>query len=192
MTVFQFSEGISGLVGPERAGKDEFVYALQWALAEHPDLDKPSWAEKWTLWQVPFVILTARDSQGVEYRLQRKLTYGGKLEQSVNDHPMDTDAFEQYLKVFRSDFHSPQTATDLATLWDDSPRKGHVFLCNHLDRDLEGPALQDHIQHLRKLTARNQCIILTNNKEIMQMIDYLCGITMEEFGKSKIVKMRRT
>lgn len=106
MTVFQFSEGISGLVGPERAGKDEFVYALQWALAEHPDLDKPSWAAEWTLWQVPFVILTARDSQGVEYRLQRKLTYGGKLEQSVNDHPMDADAFEQHLKVFRSDFHS--------------------------------------------------------------------------------------
>ncbi|MFW6173428.1 MAG: hypothetical protein ACOC5T_06760, partial [Elusimicrobiota bacterium] len=63
-------------------------------------------------------------------------------------------------------------------------------ILDEVDSPLDDTNLHRFLRMLRDYTDSTQFIIITHNKQTMQMCDTFYGITMEEFGVSKIISIK--
>ena len=63
-------------------------------------------------------------------------------------------------------------------------------ILDEVDSSLDDTNLRRFLGMLRKYTDTTQFIIVTHDKQTMQMCDTFYGITMEEFGVSKIISVK--
>ncbi|MFH1784341.1 MAG: chromosome segregation protein SMC [bacterium] len=63
-------------------------------------------------------------------------------------------------------------------------------LLDEIDAPLDEANLQRFVRMLREFSSNSQFIVITHNKRTMEMADVLYGVTMEEFGVSKLVSVR--
>ncbi|MDH5662537.1 MAG: hypothetical protein OEY92_06020, partial [Elusimicrobiota bacterium] len=61
---------------------------------------------------------------------------------------------------------------------------------DEIDAPLDDANLQRFTMLLREFVSKAQFIIVTHNKKTMEMSDVLYGITMEEFGISKLISVK--
>ncbi|MFC1566881.1 chromosome segregation protein SMC [bacterium] len=63
-------------------------------------------------------------------------------------------------------------------------------ILDEIDAPLDDVNLQRFISVLREFAKKSQFLIVTHNKYTMEMSDALYGVTMEEFGVSKIISVK--
>jgi chromosome segregation protein len=63
-------------------------------------------------------------------------------------------------------------------------------ILDELDAPLDEPNTVRFVHMLRRCSAQSQFIVVTHNKRTMEAADFLCGVTMEEPGVSKLVSVK--
>ncbi|MFK7911538.1 MAG: hypothetical protein AB8F34_13205 [Akkermansiaceae bacterium] len=190
-SLVKFASGVTGVVGPEGCGKYDLIMSLKWVLSENPVLEMPKPLPYESKWQSPSVTLFARDDAGTDYELSRRLTYEGRLQNSVNGHEMRDNEFEQYLCVFRSALEVPRDASAVALACKSSD-KGKFFIIEELDKNLSVEQVDAFAESLVNLAEKNQLLVVTYSKKVMAITDTMYGVTMEKYGKARLIGMRLT
>jgi chromosome segregation protein len=63
-------------------------------------------------------------------------------------------------------------------------------ILDEVDSPLDDNNLHRFLRMLKDYTDKTQFIIITHNKLTMEMCDTFYGVTMEEFGVSKIISVK--
>jgi len=63
-------------------------------------------------------------------------------------------------------------------------------ILDEVDAPLDDVNVTRYAQGIREMTERSQFIVITHNKQSMEIADRLCGVTMEEPGVSKLVAVQ--
>jgi chromosome segregation protein len=63
-------------------------------------------------------------------------------------------------------------------------------ILDEVDAPLDDINVTRYAQGIREMTERSQFIVITHNKQSMEIADRLCGVTMEEPGVSKLVAVQ--
>jgi chromosome segregation protein len=63
-------------------------------------------------------------------------------------------------------------------------------ILDELDAPLDEPNTVRFVEMLRRYSSQSQFVVVTHNKRTMEAADFLCGVTMEEPGVSKLVSVK--
>ena len=199
---FDFAPGLTGIVGPPGCGKSTLAEAVRWVLAGHASAAavEDSWAEvlfagtsrrralteavvTLTLSGLPASCGFRNDT----LRLGRQARLRQPDQLFTDPDPLDSHGAADLLhrlgleaSPVRNRGRSPG-----------DPLSGPFVILDECEAHYDEGELAHYIRQLHEARGSTQCIVITNRREIMTEVDVLHGVTMEEFGVSLPVKMRR-
>jgi chromosome segregation ATPase len=202
-TVFEFGPGLNEIVGPARCGKTAVLEAIRWALGE-PSLavlraaspaelifagtaSRPPMAQA-------IVSLHFSDCPKAwncpenQLRITRQTNRRGEEKFTGEDATLDAVSILQ--RLAEAAVQSDRILIEPAS-HDRAAFERPLLLFDEYESGFDAAALNNYRQFLEESRAVRQLIVVTSDRRTMSLANAMHGITMEEWGISKRVEMRR-
>ncbi|MGB0993914.1 MAG: AAA family ATPase [Akkermansiaceae bacterium] len=184
-TTYNIGDGIAVIVGPNRCGKTNLLSSIRWGLGEN--LENPLFYG--AMRRIPAtrctVILTFQTEHG-----SIQVTRNSSPGQSEAPEFTPTGPFST-ISDLSSRIHFPQTLEELDRIAEQTNSQDIIIL-DEIDAPCDEQQILVFCDKLYDRSQRHQILLVTHSKATMSIADSIIGVTMEEYGVTKLIGMRLT
>ena len=190
-TKLEIHEGVNGVVGPDGCGKSSFFAAILWALGSESTGEE---IFKGTENRLPATAATVslnfvEDDR--RYSVTRTCRPDGESTIDIEGIDSERHSPQDALERIASAFTIIETLEDLSAKAQSEEASG-ILIIDDIDCDFSELETAQYAALITALGSRFQIIFVSQDKAMMKTSDYITGVTMEEWGITKLIGMRFT